>query len=154
MKPRHFLVVSTNFLATLVLITLIAGPFYFAKNFAKVDMVAGAKTQVPYTITSQTDKFPNMTTNQNGNITKISFTKIGPTQAFLGVLILSNPQNQARNYNLEVISGKAKLFFGQDLENQITQVPLGAKAPVPISLFSGSESSASSQTVEFKIVSK
>lgn len=163
MKPRHLLFAISNFFAVLVLVALIAGPFYLAGNFAKIEKaegiegsrnIAGVKTQAPYVITSQADRFPNMTVSQNGNVTKILFTKIGPTQAFLGVLTLANPQDQARTYTLEVTSGQAKLFFGQDLENQITQTSVGAKASVPISLFSGSESSASSQTVEFRIISK
>ena len=151
MKIRHLFFAPANFLSTVVLLTLMIAPFYFARNFAKVDNIAGVKTEVPYLITSQADKFPNLTITQNNNKYKIFFQKIGSAQAFLGVLTLKNPKSQPQAYSLKVTSGTAKLFFGQNLEEQKDQITLNFGASGEISIFSSPEASASSQTVEFKV---
>lgn len=151
MKLRHLLSFAANFFAVLLLVSLIAAPFYFAKNLTKVESIAGAKTIAPDEITFQTENFPNLTFSQNGDKYKVSFTKISPTQAFIGILTVTNPQDQPKTYSLEVTSGQAKLFFGADLENQITQISLSPQSSAAVSLFSPNEASAESQTVEFKL---
>ena len=137
-----------NFLAVVLLIGLIATPFYFARNFAKV---AGVKSSSPYLLVSQIEKFPNITFSQSSDAYRISLTKQGPSQAFLGVLIINNPTDSTQTYTLKIISGQAKLFFGEDLKNQLIKISIPSGAAVPISLYSVEESTASSQTVEFII---
>ncbi len=150
MKLRHLLFVLVNFLAVLVLVALIISPFYFAKNFAKVENVAGVQTIGPLKLTFKAENFPNLAFSQNGDNYQVSFTKIGPTQAYLGIGVLTNQTNTKLTYKVEAQS-PTKVFFGQNLEDQPTQTIVPAGGSAQISLFSGSEASASSQTVEFKI---
>lgn len=137
-----------NFLAVVLLILTIATPIYFAKNFAKV---AGVKSISKYLVVSQIEKFPNLTLSQNGDHYSISFTKYGESQAFLGVLVVNNPTSQTQTYSLEITSGEAKVFFGQNLDDQKTQITVPSNASVPISLISDSGSEIGSQVVEFTI---
>lgn len=136
-----------NFLAVVLLIGLIATPLYFAKNFAKV---SGIKSDSRYIIASQIDKFPNLSLTQVGEKYTISYSKLGPSQAFLGVLILNNPTKDTQTYRIEKISGEASVFFGQDLENQLTQISAPGATSIPLSLLSETGSSET-QTVEFTI---
>ncbi|MBI2326900.1 hypothetical protein HYU92_01130 [Candidatus Curtissbacteria bacterium] len=145
---NHFLKITANFFATLILIAILALPLLFAASFTKV---AGVKNQSKYLIVSQIDKFPDMTLSQQEDRYKISFDKLGPSQAFLSVLILNNPTNQTQTYSLDVTSGQAKPFFSEDLDNQITKIAVPQKTSVPISLFSGEEATAEGQTIEFTI---
>ena len=147
---HHFLKITLNFLAVVLLISLIATPLYFARNFAKV---AGVKSESKYLIVSQIEKFPNMTFSQNGDNYQISFNKLGPSQAFLGILIVNNPTKNTQTYRIET-AGSATLFFGEDLKNQQTQISVPASASVPVSLFSGPEATAESQTVDFQITAE
>jgi len=148
MKNYHILKITFNFLAVVLLISLIATPFFFAKNFAKV---AGVKSTTPYLLVSQIEKFPNMKFLQEENKYKISFEKFGSSQAYLGVLIINNPTDRTQTYSLDTL-GETKVFFGEDLNNLITQISVPSSVSVPISLLSTGESPVESQTVEFKIL--
>jgi len=139
-----------NFFAVVLLIITVATPIYFARNFAKV---AGIKSGSKYLVVSQVEKFPNLTFSQNQNSYAVSFTKYGPNQAFLGVLIINNPTPQTQNYTLETTSGSAKVFFGQDLNDQRTKITAPAQSSAPLSLIS-QESSSENQKVEFRILVK
>lgn len=148
MKSHHLLTITLNFFAVILLLALIATPIYFAKNFSQV---AGVKSQSPYLVVSQVEKFPNLTFSQEGDKYQISFEKYGPSQAFLSVLILNNPTDQTKTYQIRVISGSAEVFFGEDLDNLITQITVPSGTSVPISLISDSESEIKNQSVEFVI---
>lgn len=148
MKNNYLLKISLNFLAVVLLISLIATPIYFAKNFAQV---AGVKSSASYLVVSQVEKFPNLSFSQSADTYSITFQKQGPAQAFLAILILNNPTDTTQTYGLAQTSGQGKLFFGEDLENQLATISVPSSASVPISLFSSEEATASAQTVEFTI---
>lgn len=148
MKDSNLIKITLNFLAMVLLLSLIATPLYFAKNFAQV---AGVKSSSPYLLVSQIEKFPNLSFSQAADTYSITFQKQGPSQAFLGVLILNNPTDTTQTYGLAQTSGQGKLFFGEDLENQLTTVVVPSSASVPVSLFSSEEATASSQMIEFKV---
>lgn len=139
--------ITSNFIAVLLLIGLIAMPIYFAKNFAKV---AGVKSESKYLLVSQIEKFPNLSFSQSGDQYKITYTKFGPSQAFLGIFILNNPTGVTQTYTITTTSGNGELFFGQDLRNQQTTISVPNQTSIPISLISDTGSS-DSQTIEFKI---
>jgi|SRR3989344_5321905 len=143
---HHFAKITLNFLAVVLLIGLIATPFYFARNFARV---AGVKSQSQFLVVSQVEKFPEMILSQEADRYQITFTKLGPSQAYLGVLIINNPTNQTQTYDLKVTSGSAQVFFGEDLNNQLTQISTPSQASVPVSLFSGQDVWSENQAVEF-----
>ena len=145
---HHLFKITLNFLAVVLLISLIATPFFFAKNFSQI---AGVKTVTPYLVISQIEKFPNLTFSQNGNQYTINYTKYGNNQAFLGILIINNPTDRTQSYSLVTTSGQAKVFFGEDLQNQITSISIPSSASVPISLYSEQETLGENQTVEFTI---
>lgn len=140
--------ITLNFLAVVLLVSLITTPIFFAKNAAKV---AGVQNISPYLIVSQIEKFPNMTLSQNQDRYQIAYTKQAPSQAFLGILILNNPTDSTQTYQLQVISGQAKPFFGEDLQNQLTTISVPPTASIPISLLSSDGNPAQVQTVEFTI---
>jgi len=148
MKNSHILKIGLNFMAVILLISLIATPFFFAKDLAKV---AGVKSASKFLVISQIEKFPNLTLSQEGNEYTISFTKQGPSQAFLDILIINNPTNTTQTYSLEVISGQSKLFFGEDLQNQTTQISLPSSASASISLLSDQWEVDGPAIVEFTI---
>ena len=135
-------------MAIILLLVLIGTPLYFAKNFAKV---AGVKSAAKFLVVSQIEKFPNLILSQSGDKYEISFTKYALQQAYLSVLIINNPTQTSQKYSLEVASGEAKLFFGEDLKNLSTQISVPSTTSVPVSLLSPKEASTSSQTVEFRI---
>ena len=145
---NHLPKIILNFLAVVLLISLIAAPFYFARNFSQV---ASIKSESKYLLVSQIEKFPNLSFSQNGDRYQISYTKQGPSQAFLGILILNNPTQSSQTYTIQVTSGLAKLFFGQDLASQLTQIFVPSQTSVPVSLLSDTGSESVRQTVEFKI---
>ena len=151
MGKHHFAKIAANFLATAILIALLAMPILFATNFAKV---AGVKNQSKFLIVSQIDKFPNLIYSQENDLYKITFTKLGPSQAFLSTLILNNPTSQTQTYNLQVISGQSKVFFGEDLDNLITKIAVPSQTSVPISLYSSDQDTALNQSAEFKITNQ
>lgn len=136
MKSRHIASAVANFTAFLVLSTIIAAPFYLAKNITKV---AGIKSTVPYLITSQIEKFPNVSLTQQGQIYQISYTKLSPNQEFQELLILTNPTSSTQTYRILNISGQARVYFGKVAENHASQISLPAAASAPISLFSDSQ---------------
>lgn len=142
------LVIFANMLAVFLLVGLIAGPIYFAKNMAKV---AGVKSESRYLAVSQIEKFPNLNLTQRENAYSISYTKQGLAQAYLGVLIVNNPTVATQTYSIERISGQTQPFFGENPDDQQTNVTVPAGASVPLSLFSGEESTNSNQTAEFAI---
>jgi len=139
--------IAANFIAIVLLIGLIATPIYFAQKFAKV---AGVKSASKYLIVSQIDKFPNLTFSQNGDRYTITYQKYGESQAFLGILIINNPTANPQNYRLEKLSGEDTIFFGEDLDDQITQISAPSQTSVPISLFS-ENGQPLTQSVEFTI---
>lgn len=147
-KQAFLAKILLNFATIGLLLALLSSPFYFATNFAKV---AGVKSTAPFLIVPQIDRFPNLKFSQNQDIYEISFTKLGPQQAYLGVLIINNPTPSAQTYRLQVLAGDALVFFGQDPDNLISQLVVPSTASVPISLYSPNETIASSQTVEFTI---
>jgi hypothetical protein len=161
MKLSRVLTPSANYLGVLLLVAIILSPFYFAKNFTRLEMVAGVNTQAlpasavtttaPFVLTFQTDKFPNLTFSRDGDNSKIGFTKVGPSQAFIAIANLQNPTGKPQSYTLQVATGSARLFFGTDIASQPTSQTVSANSSVPVSLFSGSEATAASQTIEFKI---
>ena len=144
----NFFKITLNFLAVVLLISLIATPFFFAKNFAKV---AGVKSQSQCLVVSQVEKFPNMKFTQDADRYQITFEKMGPLQAFLSVLILNNPTDQTRTYQMSVTRGQTQVFFGEDYQDPQTKVTVPPTASVPISLISDSESETKNQSVEFVI---
>src|SRR3989344_9137890 len=103
MKNSHILKIGLNFMAVILLISLIATPFFFAKNFAKV---AGVKSLSQFLVVSQIEKFPGMEFSQEANSYQISFNKQGPSQAFLGILIVNNPTDRTQSYSLMATSGQ------------------------------------------------
>lgn len=140
-----------NFLTVVLLVGLIATPIYFAKNFAKV---SGAKSESSYLVVSQVEKFPNLSLTQEAEKYSITYSKLGSSQAFLGVLILNNPTKETQTYDIAKLSGEASVFFGQNLNDQKTQISVPSATSVPISLFSSEESTVSTQTVEFTVNSE
>ena len=148
MNLRFWGFIFLNFSAILFLSALIVGPLLIAKNMAKV---AGVKSESKFLVVSQIEKFPNLSLSQKENTYSISFTKQGPAQAYIGVLIVNNPTETTQIYSIERISGEAQPFFGEDLGNQLTKIPVPPAASVPISLFSDTGSDTETQTVEFKI---
>lgn len=147
---KPVLYILANFLAVILLISLIGLPFLFAKNFAQV---AGVKSQSPYLVVPQVEKFPGMKLEQVGDQYLISFTKQGSSQAYLSVLILNNPTGSSQTYSLELTTGSTIVFFGQDLDNLLTKIKVPSGTSVPVSLYSLGEASTDSQTVGFKIIS-
>ena len=150
MTNLRLLQLVANFFAVLFLAGLIITPIYFAKNFAQV---AGVKSQSEYLVVSQVEKFPGMTFSQDSNNFKISFIKQGVSQAYLGVLIVNNPTNETKKYSLRVNSTINKVFFGQDLQNQLNQISAPPQTSVPVSILS-QDSLSSTPTVQFTIQSK
>ena len=144
----HFLKITLNFMAVVLLVGLIATPFFFAKNFSKV---AGVKSQSQFLLVSQIEKFPGMEFSQEADSYRISFIKQGPSQAYLGVLIINNPTDRTQIYDLKVTSGSTQVFFGEDLDNLITQITIPSGILVPISLISDFESEIKNQSAEFVI---
>ncbi len=145
---RQFFQIVANFSGMVLLLSLLAAPFFFAHNFAKV---AGVKSQSKFLLVSQIEKFPNLSLSQSADTYSITFQKQGPSQAFLGILIINNPTGQTQNYSLNVLSGNAALFFGEELLNQPISISVPSTASVPVSLFSSEEATPSSQTVEFRV---
>lgn len=144
---KHLFKITLNFLAVILLISLVATPLYFARNFAKV---AGVKSESKFLVVSQVEKFPGMIFIQDGDNYKVSFIKQGTSQAYLGILIINNPTQHTQTYRIET-NGSAELFFGEDLNYRQTQISVPASASVPVSLFSDEESTAEAQTVKFTI---
>lgn len=133
---KHLFASLVNFAAVIVLLVIIATPFYFAGNMAKV---AGIKSTAPYLITSQIEKFPNVSLTQQGQMYQISYTKLSQVQEFQELLILTNPTTSTQNYRVLTISGESRVYFGKVAENQAAQISLPAASSVPISLFSDSQ---------------
>lgn len=151
MKNSKLAKIFLNFSGVILLIALIGAPFYFARNFAKV---AGVKSTAQYLLVSQIEKFPNLKFSQEADIYTVTFDKFGSSQVYLGIMVINNPTPQTQTYHFQVTSGQAELFFGVDSENRLTTISLPSTASVPVSLFSGEETSTESQKVEFKVVAK
>lgn len=148
MSLSRLLNIIPNFFASLVLLSLLFAPVFFAGNLARV---AGVKTESRYLLVSQIEKFPNMTFSQNQNQYQVTFTKFGPSQAFLAIALINNPTDRSQTYEIKETSGSAKLFFGDNLQNQQVKITLPSQVTVPVSLISGQEATSASQTAEFKI---
>ena|SRR3989344_4433708 len=145
---KFALMMFVNISSVLLLVALIVGPLLIAKNMAKV---AGVKSESRYLVVSQIEKFPNFALTQRDDTYSISYSKQGPSQAYIGVLIVNNPTETTQTYNLEIISGEAKPFFGENPDDQSTKVTVPSQASVPLSLFSDARSESENQTVEFRI---
>lgn len=145
---KYLLRIVTNTLAVFVLLTLIAAPIYFAKNFAQV---AGVKSQSNYLLVSQIDKFPGMTFSQLGQNYTINFTKQATSQAYLALFIINNPTNGAKTYTIKSNNSKNTLFFGEDLKNQQSKINIPTQSSAPISLLS--QSPQDTQSATFQILS-
>lgn len=145
MRRKLFLIL-TNFSAAIFLLGLLVGPFYFAHNFANV---AGVKSETPFLLVSQIEKFPNMTFSQNNDRYVITFNKISRSQAFLDVLVLNNPTDKTQSYSIDVTSGNSHVFFGEDLQNLTSTISLPSQTSVPVSLLSDNPGDTS---VEFIII--
>src|SRR3990167_11298506 len=145
---KFALMMFVNISSVLLLVALIVGPLFIAKNMARV---AGVKSESKFLVVSQIEKFPNLNLVQRENKYSISYTKQGPLQAYIGVLIVNNPTETTQTYSIERISGQAEAFFGEDLGSRVFEITVPSQVSVPVSLFSGSESTDSSQTVEFTI---
>ncbi|MBI3341502.1 hypothetical protein HY024_00085 [Candidatus Curtissbacteria bacterium] len=146
---KHLVTVVANFFGMLVLVSLLALPFYFSSKVVQSGNVAGVKSTSPYILISQIDKFPGLQFSQQSNNYKISFDKISKSQAFIGVLLISNPTNKSQTYQLISQNTTAKMFFGDDLNNQIQMITLPSAATVPLSIYS--VGLPDQETVEFKI---
>lgn len=146
MNHKIFLKFTLNFLAVILLIVLIAAPFYFANNFSQV---AGVKSSNEYLVVSQVEKFPQMEFTQSGNNYQVTFTKQNPIQAYLSVLIINNPTNETKTYTLETPNDSAAVFFGNDLDNPVAEIKVPPLASMPVSIMSSSE--PLTQTAEFVI---
>lgn len=154
MKPKHLTLVILNLMAVFVLLLLLGTPFYFASTISKPASIAGTKTQTPYVIVSQVDKFPNATLVQSGSSYEISFDKISQSQALTSLLLITNPTNKTQRYEIVRAGGISEVFFGEDLQNRQTSIQAPSSVTIPISIYSGSESTSSSQTVKFQIEAK
>lgn len=148
MMRRKLFLVLANFSAAIFLLGLLVGPFYFAHNFANV---AGIKSETPFLLVSQVEKFPGMSFKEDSGRYTISFIKISSSQAFLGILVLNNPTDRTQSYIIDMTSGKSKVFFGEDLQNQQTTITLPTQTSVPVSLLSNDPGDTS---VEFQIAVK
>lgn len=149
MNPKHFIRAISNFITVIILLLLLAAPFYFAGSITKPANIAGAKIQEPYIIVSQIDKFPNLGLSQKGNSYQITFNKIAGAQAFTGVMLITNTTGRTQNYEIVKSFGDAAIFFGEDIRNIITQITVPSGISIPISLFS--QSGPQNQSVEFTI---
>lgn len=146
MKTQKFTKIVLNFSAVVLLISIIAVPFYFANNFAKV---AGVKSESKYLIVSQIDKFPNLKFSQAGDTYQISFTKMGPSQAFLDILVLNNPTSEPQTYIVQKNTGTADIFFGHNLDDIRRKISVPSNSSVPLSIYSAD--GYLDQSVEFTI---
>jgi len=142
----NFLAITLNFFAVSLLVSLLGAPLYFASQFTKV---AGVKTEASYIASSQVDKFPQMKLEQEGDNYKIYFTKQARSQAYLSMLIITNPTREARSYTIIQSSAANSAFFGEDVNNLQAGVKIPPSTSVPISLVSTSD--GESQTIEFTI---
>ena len=132
---KHYLTAIANFLAVLVLLGIFASPFFIARNLTKV---AGIKSTAPYLITSQIEKFPNVSFSQTGQVYSIAYSKLSQNQEFQELLILTNPASHAQKYQISKLSGTADVFLGTDSKAGVTHITLPAGSSVPVSLFSPS----------------
>ncbi|KKR78187.1 MAG: hypothetical protein UU23_C0002G0014 [Candidatus Curtissbacteria bacterium GW2011_GWA1_40_9] len=134
---HHLLTISLNFSAFLLLLTLVAAPIYFAKN---ITQIAGVKSESPYLLVSQIEKFPGMTFSQTNNTYTVSFTKQAPKQAYLSILVINNPTKEAKTYKIHTTDDSDTLFFGEDINRPETQITLTTQTSAPISILSKSNS--------------
>lgn len=135
MKLNHALSAFANFASVVVLLVLVLSPFFLAQNISKV---AGVKITVPYLVTSQIQKFPNVSFFQEGETYRFSYAKSSLNQEYQGLLVLTNPTSQSQTYSISRLSGYADIYFGEDSKASETKITLPAGSSVPISLFSGS----------------
>ncbi len=143
---RILLTTSLNFLAILLLITLIAAPIYFAQNINKI---AGVKTESSYLLISQTEKFPGMTFSQSDNAYTVGFTKQAQKQAYLSVLIINNPTAQTKSYIIQNRSTTSEAFFGENINDPQRSVTLPAQSSLPISIIA--RNALQQEEISFKI---
>lgn len=150
MKPKHIIFVASNLVAVLVLMALLAAPFYFAGNVTKLSGVAGQKTTAKFFVVSQISRFPDLTLEEHNDSYKITFKKIAKSQAFTGLMLITNPTGTTQKYTVEKKTGSATVFFGDDINSLITEISLPSSASVPISILSQGQDT-NPQSVEFAI---
>jgi len=146
MFKNHLQNTILNFSAVLLLGALVATPIYFAQNISKV---AGVKSQSPYLLVSQVEKFPQMVLTQTESEYSLSFTKQAQKQAYQSVFILNNPTNEAKTYQILNASEVNEAFFGEDITKIQTKITILAQASIPISIIS--MNTDSSDTVAFRL---
>ncbi len=140
----------SNVFAVLLLITLIAAPVYFAENFSKV---AGVKSESAFLVISQVEKFPQMTLIQTQNKYTISFEKLASKQAFLAILIINNPTETTKTYQIISNEPGDAVFFGDNINNLAKEISLPKNVSVPISLLATVNNTDKGE-IEFTINSK
>lgn len=145
---KHFFKITLNFLAIILLLAAITAPFYFAKNLAQV---AGVNTESTYLIVPQVEKFPNLKYSASGNSLEIKLSKQAISQAYLSAAVLTNPSDQDKTYSVFNKRGEPTIFFGEDLQNQITKVRVPPKLSIPISILS---QEGQDQVVSFSLETK
>lgn len=133
---RHLINITSNFLAVLALVALIAAPIYFATKFARV---SGVKSESSYLIISQVDKFPGMSFSQLDTNYSLSYTQQAQKQAYLSTLVINNPTDETKSYTIVNDSPQSKMFFGEDLNQMYEQISLPPGASMPMSLISEGE---------------
>lgn len=147
MNHNHYLKITLNFSAVILLFGLISLPLFFAANFAKV---AGEKTSAEYVAISHADNFPNLDITGENEKYQVSFTPVGAPQAFLGIMTLVNPTDTVKTYSFET-TGEAEIFFGQDPQNRPVKITLPPHAQTSISLYS---QSGGNQSITFTVGTK
>lgn len=147
---NHIFKITANLFAVLFLVALVSTPFYFARNFSQV---SGVRSEAAYLVVSQAQKFPDMHLSQTGDRYEISFERQNPSQAYLGVMVINNPSSQSKTYSFQASTGSTKVFFGEDIDNQISSIRVPPGTSVPVSLISEGKT-ASTQTIEFSIITE
>lgn len=129
---RPFVNISINFLAALLLLSVILVPLFFVNNFAKV---AGVKTESPYLLIPQVDKFPSAIFEQAERTYTVKIKKQSPKQVYLSILIINNPTPITKKYKLINYSEENSAFFGEEISSMEKTVilPSGTSSPISIS---------------------
>src|SRR3989338_8243599 len=147
MANHHLLKATLNFSAIVILLALIASPFYFARRSSDL---SGVRSETPFLVISQVEKFPGIFLSQTGDRYEISFERQNASQAYLSVLIVNNPTNVTKTYSLQASTGATSVFFGEDIDNPISIISVPPSTSVPVSLISQGDP-ASTQTIEITI---
>lgn len=148
MTLKNVVAYIANLLAVVNLILIIALPFFLANRMVKV---AGIKTAIPYLISSQIQRFPNLTFSQEGQTYSLIYSQFAPSQTYQSVLILTNTAAGTQNFSLVSVSGQGQVFFGEDPKIKVKQIALPSGASTPISLFSDEPDYSQNSKLDFSI---